>query len=920
MTLGAAAAGSEEGALEETRRTLIHLARKRFGSIPAEMLVEHVLRMAGAADFPVRRAALDALERRWGFAVRDRLAVATRPMNGALFGPYTTGQRVAGGARRRRGGGRRRGARRAPRPYVSALESLEPISASCDCPDFLRSSLGLCKHLLVVLDDVLARPKVLDEARRRVAVASRLPRLVWNPGLPLSGALDRLAGLYLEDGAGTARAPRDPKVVDARLRRAFSGGAIALAELRTPSERRTLLALLSQAISGSSGRGRLEASPAARALVAEEIERVERRLRNAEALRDTLAGLRTLKRRLYPYQRAGVERFLASGRLLLADDMGLGKTTQAIAACHALFAAGRVKRGLIIAPASLKPQWLREWQETTDVAATVVDGGPADRVRHYAELRAGFLIMNYEQLLRDFEHVQRLAPEAVVLDEAQRIKNYATKSAAYVKALLPEYRLVLTGTPMENRLEELASILDWVDDVALAPKWRLVPWYTRWQGDGGPSGKVGARHLETLRARLAPCVLRRVRREVLDQLPPRTDTRVPVEMTSQQIEEHDELARPIARLLAIAAQRPLTQAEFLRLMQLLTQQRIIANGLGQLRFESLWPTYSRMPPDEVLLEGLFAPKLLELRRLIADLALAQQRKVVIFSQWRRMLRLAEWSLRDVLGDAGLRAVFFTGAEKPSQRTQSIVDFHDDPRVRVMLLSDAGGVGLNLQRAASACINIELPWNPAVLEQRIARIYRLGQKRPIDVFNLVSEGSIEARIAELLGAKQALFASLFDGTSDEVRFETAASFLKRVERIVDPHVLPVAPSLPRARGAKPGSSEPTTGEVEVDDADDSALGTPPNVDARLAESAVADELPSVELAPLAARDVPLGASDSSETSAAAAASATAGLFAALRVERTRDGGMRIEAPPEVAGALAALFEGMARLLSRAAAPG
>lgn len=181
-------------------------------------------------------------------------------------------------------------------------------------------------------------------------------------------------------------------------------------------------------------------------------------------------------------------------------------------------------------------------------------------------------------------------------------------------------------------------------------------------------------------------------------------------MTEQQLQEHDDLNQPIAQLLSIAKKRQLRQAEFFKLMQLLAMQRMISNGLGQVRFEELWPAYSGARPDAALLEGLFAPKLSELRRLIEELVLGQKRKVVIFSQWRRMLRLAEWSLRDILGDAGVRPVFFTGAESQKQRTRSIVEFHDDPNVRVMLLSDAGGVGLNLQRAASACINLELPWN------------------------------------------------------------------------------------------------------------------------------------------------------------------------------------------------------------------
>lgn len=282
------------------------------------------------------------------------------------------------------------------------------------------------------------------------------------------------------------------------------------------------------------------------------------------------------------------------------------------------------------------------------------------------------------------------------MDEAQRIKNYATKTAVYVKSLTPSYRLVLTGTPMENRLEELAGVLDWVDDIALTPKWRLEPWHSFREGDGG-DGRTGARNLDTLRARMAPCMLRRIRREVLSQLPSRTDTRVPVPMTREQQSEHDELIQPIAALIATAARRPLRQPEFLKLMSLLTTQRIISNGLGQLRFDEVWPALQGSRPEPALLEGLFMPKLAELRRIIRDVVSEQGRKVVVFSQWRRMLRLAAWSLGDVLGDAGQRAVFFTGAESPRQRTQSIVEFHDDPKTSVMLLSDAGGVGLNRHR-------------------------------------------------------------------------------------------------------------------------------------------------------------------------------------------------------------------------------
>jgi len=583
-----------------------------------------------------------------------------------------------------------------------------------------------------------------------------------------------------------------------------------------------------------------------------------------------------------------VQRFLVAGRLVLADDMGLGKTAQAIAAAHVLFHARRVERGLLVVPATLKDQWLREWRLFSDTPLSVVDGNPAARAAAYRATRRGFLVTNYEQVLRDLDLIQRWKADLVVLDEAQRIKNWATKTAAYVKALRPAYRLVLTGTPMENRLEELASLLDWVDDMALEPKWRLTPAHAEYAD--GRREVVGVRHLDTLRARLAGCLLRRGRREVAAQLPSRTDTVVPVAITEPQAEAHAELDAPIAKILGQARRRPLTQAEFLRLMSYLTTQRIIANGLAQLRFEETWPALARTArPDETTLRELCSPKLGHLREILAQVVVQQGRKAVVFSQWRRMLTLAHWAVRDVLAQAGLRAAFFTGQEGARRRTQNIVEFHDDPAACVLFSTDAGGVGLNLQRAASCCINLDLPWNPAVLEQRIGRIYRLGQKQPINVYNLVTEASIEARIAGLVADKQAFFSGLFDGESNEVRFERSSSFLSRLEHLVTPARAP-EPAMEESPEEQGSAEREVERLVAAADEGQQTPGAPP------------PSLPSSE-----------------ETPAAPAPSGEVrGLLAALAIRRRDDGGLTLEAPPEAADGLAALFEGMGRLLREASA--
>lgn len=854
--------------LTETRQVLTELARRKSGRLPAALLVEQTLRVTGEADWQSRRAALDALLRRVGFAMRDELTIAERPRGRAVLGRY-----VLSG----KGGKAQKG--KAVRPYNTELYSLEPLHVSCDCADFLRSSLGLCKHLLVVLED-LAKASARSGAAVRASQTAALATLRWDPVRSWSGDGDRLTGLEWDPSCLPPAPRQGPSggrkqqlaVIDA----AFEAGRAKRSVIDELARRTSLLEALTAAYSEKA----ISAESAAIALVRLELEVARRQVRGRDTARDVLAQLKSLRRKLYPYQRQGISRFIEQRRLLLADDMGLGKTTQAIAACHALSESGHVERGLLIVPAPLKDQWLREWHATTDrVPLSVVEGRAEERAELFRQTRRGFLVMNYEQLLRDLESVQRFDPQIVVLDEAQRIKNWATKSSAYVMSLRPEWRLVLTGTPMENRLEELATLLDWVDDTALAPKWRLVPWHTAWRAEGRAES-AGARHLDTLRSRLSPCMLRRVRRDVLSQLPPRTDVRVPVEMTSQQREAHDALIAPIAQLLSAGRRRPLRQAEFLKLMQLLTQQRIVSNGMAQLQFEEVWPTYSGARADDALLSSTCSPKLPELRRLLAELVLEQGRKVVVFSQWRRMLRLCEWAVRDLLEEQGLSSVFFTGEESQRQRTQNIVEFHEDPSVRVMFSSDAGSVGLNLQRAANACINLELPWNPAVLEQRIGRIYRLGQEHPIDVFHLVTEYGIEARIAGLLGNKRALFSGLFDGTSDSVRFDTPTSFLSQVERLVEPVEVPTFIS----------DDGPELAREEADDTGPSG------------HDEGGDLTPSEE--PRTSPPTPRASSPR-----------VAELLEHIAVTRTEDGGLRLAVPPEAAAEVAELLEGLATLLRK-----
>ena len=870
----------------ETYQALMLLADRKTGRIPSDLLVRHVISVTSGSGWPVKRAAVEATLRRLAAAARDGLAVASAPRGG--LGLFTT----------RRKGGRER-------PYKTLLLEADPLRGSCDCRDYGRNSLGLCKHVLTALAVHLSRRKGEDDSRSPEV----FPRLTWDPIRPLTGPGDWLDRVTLVETAGgngakggaTGTSPTSLRALFSRQR----AGVLGLVATHAGDAARRLdlierlLGLLGLVDGGRGSRGDdrarrgasasarsrrrdaggVSADPALVALLQAERDRLAPAVRRLPGAAEIRRELKSLERPLYPYQLEGVRRFLASGRLVLADDMGLGKTAQAIAVGHVLFRTKKVQRGLLIVPTSLKDQWLREWRLFSDTPLTAVDGRPEERAALYRRTARGFLVTNYEQVLRDLAIIERWKPDLVVLDEAQRIKNWATKTAAYVKTLAPSFRLVLTGTPMENRLEELASILDWVDDLALEPKWRLTPLHAELAD--GRREVVGARHLDTLRSRLSGCLLRRRRSEVLRQLPSRTDTFVPVAITEPQAARHAELDLPIARLLSMAKKRPLSPGEFLRLMSLLTTQRIIANGMAQLDFEEIWPALAaKRRVDEATLAELATPKLSHLREILAQVVVQQGRKAVVFSQWRRMLTLSHWAVSDLLSDAGLSASFFTGQESAKRRTQNIVDFHDDPKTAVLFATDAGGVGLNLQRAASCCVNIDLPWNPAVLEQRIGRIHRLGQKRPIDVYDLVTESSIEARIAGLVADKKAFFSGLFDGDSNEVRFTHASSFLSRLERIVEPT------RVPEREVDEASPEEVASGEREVDT--------------------------------LLARGEEEGALGAAVAPGATGAPAgPAAWLAQLQIRRREDGGLHIDAPPEAAEGLAILFEGMGKLLRDAA---
>ena len=619
--------------------------------------------------------------------------------------------------------------------YTVEIRSLRERINSCECHDYLTNRLGTCKHIEGVLHHLRSRNRGLEEQGR------------------IEVFLDERDGrkLRLMVPAGIAR--DDPGLeieVDGLVRELRRGSGKALLRLRD----------LAAAQPGS-----LRVSQRLEAWI-ESLKAEKRRRRGRDRfMQDIESGRRSadfLKLPLLPYQIEGAAHLAFGERALLADDMGLGKTVQAIAACLILRDLARVRRVLVVSPASLKAEWEEQIGQFCDESVTAVFGNRMARLAAYGE-GSFFTLCNYEQVLADGrDMLDAVAPDVIILDEAQRIKNWQTKTANAVKKLTSRYAFVLTGTPIENRIDEIYSIVQFLDPEILGPLFRFNREYYELDEKGRPAG---FRNLDRLAERISSVMLRRRKDEVETQLPDRTTKTFFVPMTEFQRDVYDDYDFRARRLAATAEKRPLTPEEFEMLQRHLACMRMVCD-------------------TPYILDGAHddCPKMEELEKLVPELLEDPDRKIIIFSEWVRMLDL----VREFATANGLEFAWHTGSVPQHRRRAEINRFRKDPSCRLFLSSESGGVGLNLQ-VADTVINLDQPWNPARLEQRISRAWRKHQTRSVNVINLVSESTIEHRMLGLLASKQALADGVLDrrGDLEEIKLPTGRNaFIERLNQVLD----------------------------------------------------------------------------------------------------------------------------------------
>ena len=473
---------------------------------------------------------------------------------------------------------------------------------------------------------------------------------------------------------------------------------------------------------------------------------------------DSLNGL--IKTELYPYQREGVLFALQAGRGLLADEMGLGKTIQAIAAAELYKREYSIGSVYIICPTSLKYQWRAEIKKFTDSSVKVIEGPIHKRREQYESDDSFYKILTYNVVARDYHFINAARPDYVILDEAQRIKNWDTKISRAVKRLEAPYRLALTGTPLENKLEDLYSIVQFLDQFLLGPLYLLL---SRHQAKDEHGVVRGYRHLNEIYEKLRGTMLRRRKKDVKMQMPQRVDQNLLVPMTERQMELHQSYESDVAQLVAKWRRLGfLMEKDRLRLMSCLSLMRMSC--------DSTYLVDQKVRSDT---------KIDELFYILEEKLAEPGESVVIFSQWERMTRIIakELEARDI------SYAYLHGGVPSAKRGELLDRFREDDNCRIFLSTDAGGVGLNLQKA-SLVVNCDLPWNPAVLEQRIGRVYRLGQQRNVQVVNLISQGTIEHRMLSKLKFKSSLAEAVLDATEDSVFMSDRKfrDFMEELEKV------------------------------------------------------------------------------------------------------------------------------------------
>lgn len=471
-------------------------------------------------------------------------------------------------------------------------------------------------------------------------------------------------------------------------------------------------------------------------------------LSKAEAF-DPPAGLNADLRDYQAFGAAWMGTLMQAGfGAVLADDMGLGKTIQTLAVLQARREAGATGPALLIVPTSLLHGWQSQAAQFTPELQLVVLHGPDRAKRREEALDADLVITTYPLLARDADWLADQQWPLVILDEAQTLKNPASQMAKSLRDIPATGRVALTGTPLENSLQDLWTLIDWVNPGLLGDRKTFTSLFRT------PIEKHGdAAAQARLNRRLRPFLLRRTKEEVAAELPPKTEILERVDLPKPQQALYEAVRSAMdERVRKAIADRGLARARITVLDALLKLRQVCCDP-------SLVKTKAAKNVSD-------SAKRERLRALLSELV-AEGRRVLVFSQFVEMLRLIETDLNK----DGVKTLTLTGST--TNRSEVLEAFSQGGASVFLLSLKAGGVGLTLTEADTVIL-YDPWWNPAVERQAMDRAHRIGQDKPVFVHRLVAAGTVEEKILDMQARKQALADALFDkdGTASETLLDEA----------------------------------------------------------------------------------------------------------------------------------------------------
>lgn len=462
------------------------------------------------------------------------------------------------------------------------------------------------------------------------------------------------------------------------------------------------------------------------------------------------------KTALYDYQKLGVMFMVKAGRSLLADDMGLGKTLQSLSTCEVLAHTFGIRKVLVVCPASLIFYWKNEIELHTYNTAKILER--SDSGLHEKD-KALYLIVSYEMFNEENELLRNYEPDVIIMDEVQRLKTYPAAITNNLKKVKSKYAIVISGTPLETQLEELYAVMQFIDIFKLGPRYQFMYDHQITDKEGNATG---FKNLQKIKIMLQDLMLRRTRQEVNLQLPPRIEKNLLLPMNAAQAtmqSKHQELLKKL--VVKWQTNGKLGETDRQQLSIHITQMRKICTNT--------------FIADQETTHG---PKLAELLFILEKANALIAQKIIIITQWERMLRLVSKVLHE-------NKYIFTTIENgtaPKLKERAIMEFNK-AKINSILLCNDGLLLSEIMPQTTLIINLDIPLTADLLASRISTYS--SEKVNLQILNLISIHSIEQKVLEIYHKKSTSTSLLALG--DNIIFATDdqfSGFMKTIEKLVD----------------------------------------------------------------------------------------------------------------------------------------